>query len=75
MHEELLVHQRVIRQYLGRYGFLSPCEALELEQAYDEVKSIQEHCFHQFHPSSLFTSDALACDYCGLVKPKLYEAG
>lgn len=66
MREEVMVHQEVIHKYLGRYGLVAANEATELEDAYAQLREIQNRCLHQFHRSALFTSDRFVCDYCGL---------
>ncbi len=75
MREEVIKHQQVIHKYLGRYGTIAANEAPELEQAYREMRSIQNKCFHQFLRAQLFTSDGLVCESCGVVKSLSAEDG
>jgi hypothetical protein len=58
----------VIQKYLGRYGLISDREAQELEEAYAQLKQIQERCFHQFRSGTLFTTDSQVCEYCGFLR-------
>jgi hypothetical protein len=77
MREEVLKYQRIIHKYLGRYGLTSHQEAEELEEAYHQMRQIQERCFHQFHKETLFTTDSQVCEYCGYQRnsPSEQEAG
>ncbi len=68
MREEVLKHQQVIQKYLGRYSLMGPTEANELEEAYREMRTIQERCYHEFNREQLFTSDEWVCEYCGAIK-------
>lgn len=71
MRDEVLRHKNTVNKYLGRYGQMSRFEAEELEGAYEEIRRIQDRCFHEFQSGPLFTSDEWVCDYCGISRDKV----